>query len=770
MHRLLRLAALSPILAAACNDTGVKVYHEPPTVAIIEPADGSTFYEGQIVTFRGQVSVLDGSDLTEITHQWVANSNTICISEAVPADGLISCETIFDDAGEVAVTVTATNARADRATDSVDIVVDYNEPPSVELINPTDGDTLQSRDLVVFQANIADLEDEADDLLVTITSSQDGDLAVPANGTTAGTYSGSAYLSGGNHLLTITVTDTAGKSAQDTATVRVNDPPSAPVVTISPTAPISEQVLTASIVTPATDPENDPISYRYDWHVNGDTTPYSSGTNPNLNRGITQRDEFWEVYVYAYDGSAYGNPGIASVTIGNAPPSVDSVTFNPTAPHTTDTVECVPQGFYDPEGDAEEYDFVWYHNGTLDAAETTEFFPYSKTIKGDTLRCEVTPYDDFEDGATVSSATITVLNTPPTQPTVVITPGAAEPEDALVCQVAAPSTDADGDTISYDYEWWQNGILTSNYTYQVSASATTHGDTWECRITPNDGEDDGSYGSDTVSVADVTAPGNPTINSLDRYTNDEEVNLAGTCEADCDLTFYFSDSTGSWTETAVCSSSGTYTHTTYVTRGYSTAIYATCTDSASNVSGNSNTVNTEACDPEDTYETSNGAGNSGAAAINAWTTLNDSASATISIEGNILNSTDQDWYLVTTSDSASADISAGYDAYNFQVNFVAGGSDYTFLVYDGGYQANDRVCPASGSGTGYTEFDFYNEDVGEGVHSIPSDTRACSSSGSSSRNTCTDYTTNYYIQVIRNPSSSPSCQHYELEITNGLAP
>lgn len=754
-------------IAGSCSDNGVKVYHEPPVVVIVEPADGSEIYEGANVTFRAQVTTTDGSVIEGISHSWVANSTTICESAEVPADGLISCTASFDDTGDVAVSVSALDSRGDRGVASINVTVVPNEAPTVTLITPQDGDVVQSNDLVIFQATIGDAEDNAEDLTVAITSSQDGPLAVPTIGASSGAYSGSAYLSGGAHLLTITVTDTAGRTGQDTATVRVNDVPEPPTVSISPVLPVSDESLAAVILTPGVDPEGDTVTYRYDWHLNGDPTPYSSGSNPNLPRGIVQRDEYWEVRVYPYDGSGYGNPGTSSVVIGNAPPSIDSVTFNPTAPTTTDRVEAVPQGFYDPEGDTEQYVYVWYHNDTLDPAETTPYFPFSKTEKGDTLRVELTPYDDFEDGDTVSSPTITVVNTPPTQPGVSISPTAPQPENNLICTVGTPSFDADGDSVTYYYEWWKNGLITSQTTYVVDASYTAHGDVWECRVYPDDGEDTGTYGSQLVTVADVSAPANPTITSVDRYTNDEDIDLNGTCEAGCSLTFYLSDSTGSWAESNTCTSGSTYTHTTYVTRGYDTSIYATCTDSAGNTSGNSNTVTTQACNPEDVYEVYGG--NTGATAVNQWSSLNDSGTTTITIQGNILNSTDQDWYLVSAPDNYSADVAAGLNAYNFQVNLTAGSGVYNFLVYADSYDSTAMICN-NYSSSGYSEFDYYQQDSGDGGHSVPSDSRYCSSSGVSTRNVCTDMTHTWYIKVLRNSGAAASCQHYELTITNGLTP
>ncbi len=753
------------IALLACQDNGVTVYHEPPAVNIFEPAEGTLYYEEQTVEFRAQVETINGSDVDTITHRWVADSSTICQETQVPADGIATYSSSFDTAGEYKVTVTATDPRLDRATDTVVINIAYNNPPEVTLHEPLDGEVLQSTDLVVFLATLADAEDEADQLEVQISSSQDGVLAVPDKGTTSGDYSGSAYLTGGSHLLTVQVTDTAGKTGQATATVRVNDPPDPPEVELSPDPAGSGESLVATITSEAVDPEGDAVTYRYDWYVDG--AVYSSGTVPTVAAGVTQRSEYWEVFAYPYDGQAYGNPGSDALSIGNTAPSIDSVTLTPTPLLTLDDGVCTPVGWDDPEGDAEAYRYAWYHGGTLDKGQTTSTYPYASFVKGDTLRCEVTPYDDYDDGDSVSSPTVTIENTAPTQPTVTITPASPEPEDTLVCTVKpGSSTDDDGDSISFSYAWVQNGSTTSYTSASVSDTATAHNDIWECLITPSDGEDDGTYGSDTVTVTDVTAPDAPVISSIDEYRNDEDVALSGTCEASCTLTWYISDSTGSWTETSTCTSGGAISHTTYVTRGYETEIYATCTDAASNTSSDSNTVTTEACDPEDTYENTTGYGDTSSNPVDEWSALADDGSTTITIEGNVLSSADEDWYIISTTDDYSTDVSAGINYFNLEIELTEGSSTYEFRTYQTSYSSGGHVCSTSDA---YTEFSWDQEDSGDGAdHSIPSDDRYCGASGDASYNECSDFSDDWIVEVTRKSTATASCQHYELTINNGL--
>ena len=65
-------------------------------------------------------------------------------------------------------------------------------------------------------------------------------------------------LTAGTHLLTLTATDSTGLTGTDTVSVSVNAGPTAPVVSITPSAPTTSDDLAVSIDTPSTDPDGGP--------------------------------------------------------------------------------------------------------------------------------------------------------------------------------------------------------------------------------------------------------------------------------------------------------------------------------------------------------------------------------------------------------------------------------------------------------------------------------------------------------------------------------
>ncbi|MDM8000978.1 MAG: hypothetical protein QUS33_13580, partial [Dehalococcoidia bacterium] len=73
--------------------------------------------------------------------------------------------------------------------------------------------------------------------------------------------------------------------------------------------------------------------------------------------------------------------------------------------------------------------------------------------------------------------------------------------DDLVCSITTQSTDADGDTVTYTYQWYRDGEMQSGLTADtVSAAETGKGQVWRCVVTPSDGTASGPSGEDEVTV------------------------------------------------------------------------------------------------------------------------------------------------------------------------------------------------------------------------------------------------------------------------------
>ena len=65
--------------------------------------------------------------------------------------------------------------------------------------------------------------------------------------------------------------------------------------------------------------------------------------------------------------------------------------------------------------------------------------------------CTVTPFDGFDYGTPVD-ATATINNTPPVVTSLTVTPATVLTDDVLTA--TGSGTDADGDTLSYAWDWY----------------------------------------------------------------------------------------------------------------------------------------------------------------------------------------------------------------------------------------------------------------------------------------------------------------------------
>ena len=108
--------------------------------------------------------------------------------------------------------------------------------------------------------------------------------------------------------------------------------------------------------------------------------------------------------------------------------------------------------------------------------------------KGDTITVTVTPNDGAVNGAPASTSKV-VSGAAPIVSSVVITPSAPKTNDLLTATVSA--TDADGDPISYTYQWYKNGVAISGATAATLNLATPgygdKGDVITVTVTPSDG-------------------------------------------------------------------------------------------------------------------------------------------------------------------------------------------------------------------------------------------------------------------------------------------
>ena len=204
-----------------------------------------------------------------------------------------------------------------------------------------------------------------------------------------------------------------------------------------------------------------------------------------------------------------------SLTV-NSPPSVTSVTFTPETPLTGDDITYVATTS-DPEDDAVTVSGSWV--GPDGQELVGESLNNLNTAAGETWTLSVAPRDGMDLGQ-VFSADVTIANTPPTEPTVVIDPSPGRVDAQLRCAVTdLDDLDPDDDELTVLWSWTVDSADAGIVTDVVTPDLTLAGEEWECTAAVDDGTDTGPSSSASTTIADdITVPATVALDDEDVVT------------------------------------------------------------------------------------------------------------------------------------------------------------------------------------------------------------------------------------------------------------
>jgi hypothetical protein len=103
-------------------------------------------------------------------------------------------------------------------------------PPAVTITQPTDGAALTGGEAVTFAAQVDSDRDAEESLLLAWSSDRDGVLSTEGADVDGNARFTTTLLSSGTHVITLQVTDSAARSAEDFITVEVSDAIQAPEI------------------------------------------------------------------------------------------------------------------------------------------------------------------------------------------------------------------------------------------------------------------------------------------------------------------------------------------------------------------------------------------------------------------------------------------------------------------------------------------------------------------------------------------------------------
>ncbi len=198
-----------------------------------------------------------------------------------------------------------------------------------------------------------------------------------------------------------------------------------------------------------TDADVDTVTFRYAWSRNG--TP-SGHTEALLPADVTVRNELWSVIVTPNDGFDDGPTAAAEVAIGNAAPSIATVTIGPESP-TERTDISATATVTDADGDVVTESWTWRVNGADVAGVSGPTLTGASFARGDHVIATLTA-DDGSASSTADSNELVVANAGPEAIDVAIAPEPLRVADIATCSWSSV-VDPDGDTVASTEATWR---------------------------------------------------------------------------------------------------------------------------------------------------------------------------------------------------------------------------------------------------------------------------------------------------------------------------
>ena len=378
-----------------------------------------------------------------------------------------------------------------------------NQPPIVAIVSPEPGAVFADEDVVTVNITLSDDRDRVDQLTAFWLSDLDGNLGISLVDVEGSSSINLHDLSPGLHRITVRTTDSGGLDGTATLPLTINSAPSAPSVALSPLAPTTGDDLIASISEEPIDINraSSELSYSWEWYADGVLQEDLSG--PVVDAENTHRGQIWELRIAAFDGYAFGPEGSAAVEIVNTLPKCELAELSPTSANSASVFECRCTERVDPDDDAPSDTCTFYNGATLLTTESADqgvcALEPAYTSRGMVLTCTYSPGDDEGAGEEGVSNEAVVVNAPPSQPQVALSPESGGADTLFTCGLIGMAQDPDGDPITYTTSWFVNdhlnlGISSLSVSPQelvsdASFTQAKRGDTLRCEVNADDGFD-----------------------------------------------------------------------------------------------------------------------------------------------------------------------------------------------------------------------------------------------------------------------------------------
>lgn len=229
----------------------------------------------------------------------------------------------------------------------------------------------------------------------------------------------------------------AAPAAQEASALpAVDEPPVMEDVTLRPNSPLPGDTLVAEAR--GRDPQGQGLRYEYEWIVDG-RRQAETGSTLHL-EGPVERGDRVEVSVAAIGSGGRSDAIGATVRVGNSPPVLHALAFDPTTEVSTGRDVNVKPRATDRDDDELSYRFEWTLNGRrIDNPSGT--LQASSLKRGDQVRVRVVASDGQAESNEIQSEAIEVVNS---NPVISSQPGGIDDSGHFV--YALRVEDPDGDT------------------------------------------------------------------------------------------------------------------------------------------------------------------------------------------------------------------------------------------------------------------------------------------------------------------------------------
>ena len=206
-----------------------------------------------------------------------------------------------------------------------------------------------------------------------------------------------------------------------------------------------------TLVVQGSDPDNDPITYKYQWVKNGEEM---AGENKGSLRGDRfQKGDVIQARVTPSDGKTDGSPFLsASVRILDSVPVLQEVRIEPKMPFASDSLKSEVTAS-DADGDFIYFTFEWAKDGKAIPDEKGQVLERGRFKKGDSITVTVIPDDREARGAPKKSEPVVILNGPP-----MITSSPPTSVSGTTYRYSVKASDPDQDSVTFTLKSGPKGM------------------------------------------------------------------------------------------------------------------------------------------------------------------------------------------------------------------------------------------------------------------------------------------------------------------------